>query len=52
MALYTKRAYELAELAERARSGSVTLVFAARDERYNNAVVIRDAVQSLLAGPG
>ena len=32
---------ELAELRTRARRGFVTLVFAARDERHNDAVVLR-----------
>jgi uncharacterized protein YeaO (DUF488 family) len=32
---------ELAELRAQARRGSVTLVFAARDERHNDAVVLR-----------
>lgn len=32
---------KLAELRTRARRGSVTLVFAARDERHNDAVVLR-----------
>lgn len=30
------------ELAARAATGTVTLVFAARDEQHNNAVVLRD----------
>lgn len=32
----------LAELRERARQGSLTLVYAARDEAHNNAVALRD----------
>ncbi len=34
----------LAELARRAAHGSVTLVYAARDEEHNGAVVLRDAI--------
>ncbi len=40
-------AAHIARLRELARGGSVTLVFAARDEQHCNAVVIRD----VLAGP-
>jgi len=32
----------LAELQERARQGTLTLVYAARDEEHNNAVALRD----------
>jgi uncharacterized protein YeaO (DUF488 family) len=34
----------LADLARRAAEGPVTIVYAARDEAHNNAVVIRDEV--------
>jgi len=34
----------LAELRTAARAGPVTLVFAARDERHNDAVVLRDVL--------
>lgn len=34
----------LEDLARRARAGTVTLVYAARDEQHNNAVVLRDEV--------
>lgn len=37
----------LRELAERARCGSVTLVYAARDTEHNNAVVVRELLESL-----
>ncbi|MCP3176211.1 DUF488 family protein [Desulfuromonas sp. KJ2020] len=32
----------LTELQERARQGTLTLVYAARDEEHNNAVALRD----------
>lgn len=38
------------QLAERARHGTVTLVFGARDERHNNAVVLAEVLQERLAG--
>ena len=34
----------LAELARRAAHGTVTLVYGARDEEHNGAVVLRDAI--------
>lgn len=34
----------LADLGRRAARGTVTLVYAARDERHNNAVVLRDLI--------
>jgi uncharacterized protein YeaO (DUF488 family) len=34
----------LAELARRAAGGTVTLVYGARDEEHNGAVVLRDAM--------
>jgi uncharacterized protein YeaO (DUF488 family) len=34
----------LAELARRAAGGTVTLVYGARDDRHNGAVVLRDAI--------
>ncbi|WP_111412647.1 DUF488 domain-containing protein [Billgrantia lactosivorans] len=37
----------LRELAERARKGSVTLVFSAKDERRNNAVVLKQYLEML-----
>lgn len=40
----------LADLAERSRSGNVTLVFAAREERYSNAAVIKEAIEQFQAG--
>jgi uncharacterized protein YeaO (DUF488 family) len=39
----------LAELAERARQGTVTILYAAREERYNNAQVLREVLEELLA---
>lgn len=36
----------LEELARRARAGTVTLVYAARDDEHNGAVVLRDALGS------
>ena len=35
------RAAELGDLPERCRAGAVTLVFGAKDERHNNAVVLK-----------
>ena len=35
----------LLELARRARSGPVTIVYAARDQEHNNAVVVADLVR-------
>ena len=37
----------LRDLAERAKQGCVTLVFAAKDEKYNNAVVIEQYLKML-----
>jgi uncharacterized protein YeaO (DUF488 family) len=34
----------LADLARRARAGPITIVYAARDEEHNNAVVVRNEV--------
>jgi uncharacterized protein YeaO (DUF488 family) len=42
--LADKRA-RLLELSRRARSGPVTIVYAARDEQHNNAVVVADLVR-------
>ncbi|HZT14569.1 MAG TPA: DUF488 family protein [Gaiellaceae bacterium] len=36
---------KLAELRERARKGRVTVVYAARDEEHNNAVVVAEALR-------
>ncbi len=38
----------VADLAARARRGAVTLVFAARDEDHNGALVLRDAIRDEL----
>src|SRR5512138_3585983 len=38
----------LADLARRAATGTVTLVYGARDEEHNGAVVLRDAVEDAL----
>ncbi|MFW3613789.1 DUF488 domain-containing protein [Billgrantia antri] len=37
----------LRELAERARKGNMTLVFSSKDERHNNAVVLKQYLQML-----
>jgi uncharacterized protein YeaO (DUF488 family) len=42
----------LGELAERARAGTVTLVYGARDEEQNNAVVLRDELERRLRTAG
>jgi uncharacterized protein YeaO (DUF488 family) len=39
----------LDDLARRARRGTVTLLFAARDEEHNNAVVIEQAIRERMA---
>ena len=36
----------LAELRERARRGTLTLLFAAKDVEHNNALVVREALES------
>jgi uncharacterized protein YeaO (DUF488 family) len=38
----------LADLARRAAHGTVTLVYGARDERHNGAVVLRDVIEDAL----
>ncbi len=38
----------LADLVRRAAAGTVTLVYGARDEEHNGAVVLRDAVEDAL----
>lgn len=38
----------LAGLAQRAATGTVTLVYGARDEEHNGAVVLRDAIEAAL----
>ncbi len=35
----------LADLTRRAATGTVTLVYGARDEEHNGAVVLRDAIE-------
>ncbi|MFL5429478.1 MAG: DUF488 family protein, partial [Myxococcales bacterium] len=40
----------LAELARRASVGMVTLVYSARDETHNSAVVLRGEIERALAG--
>ncbi|HEY7746869.1 MAG TPA: DUF488 domain-containing protein [Desulfuromonadales bacterium] len=40
----------VAELAEKARGGSLTLVFGAKDEKHNNAVALRDYLEKRLRG--
>jgi uncharacterized protein YeaO (DUF488 family) len=42
----------LEQLAERARRGGLTLVYAARDEEHNNAVVLRAELEAMLASAG
>ena len=43
----TARPDELARLAEAARAGPVTLLFAARDETRNNAVVLKEILEAM-----
>jgi uncharacterized protein YeaO (DUF488 family) len=42
----------LAELVKRARGGNVTLLFGARDERHNNAVVLAEVLRERLTRCG
>lgn len=42
----------LDDLAERARQGTVTLLFAARDPHRNNAVVLAEVLRERLGGRG
>jgi uncharacterized protein YeaO (DUF488 family) len=41
----------LRDLAQRARTGVVTLVYAAKDEAHNNARVLSEALEELLSDP-
>jgi uncharacterized protein YeaO (DUF488 family) len=43
---------ELRILGERARREAITLVYAARDEERNNAVVIKNLIRSMAPGAG
>ncbi|WP_374034766.1 DUF488 domain-containing protein [Bdellovibrio bacteriovorus] len=38
---------KLAELAERAQDGNVTLLYAARDEKTNHAIVLKEVLDKL-----
>ncbi len=49
--LAPERRAALAALAERARSGTVTLLYAAHDREHNNAVVLAEVLQELLGEP-
>ena len=46
-----QRAEVLEPLLQAAREGDVTLVYSARDEQHNQAVVIRDVLQEILKAP-
>jgi uncharacterized protein YeaO (DUF488 family) len=46
------KAEELEELAERARTETVTLLYAARDEARNNAVALKKFLEKLSRPPG
>ena len=39
------------ELAQKARQGKITLIFAARDEVHNNAVILKAAIEHHLSEP-
>ena len=39
----------LQELAERAAAGTVTLVYGARDDRQDNAVVLREIAEEMIS---
>jgi len=43
-------AQAMAELVRRAARGTVTLVYGARDERHNNAAVLRDLLEGAIEG--
>jgi uncharacterized protein YeaO (DUF488 family) len=40
----------LADLVRRASTGTVMLIYAARDETYNGAVVLREEIEAAVAG--
>lgn len=42
---------KLDELAQRARSSTVTLLYSARDEEHNNAIVLRELLEKSAAKP-
>jgi len=42
----------LADLASRARHGTVTLLYSAHDERHNQAMALKEILDSLAPGPG
>ncbi len=42
----------LAELAQRAQKGTVTLLYAAQDRAHNNAVVLKEVLERWLDGKG
>ncbi|MBI4294858.1 MAG: DUF488 family protein [Chloroflexi bacterium] len=41
----------LQELAQRAKSETITLVFAAKDETYNNAQALKELIETIQANP-
>jgi len=41
----------LARLTEESRQGTVSLIFAARDQERNNALVLKEFLEERLAGP-
>ena len=43
---------KMRSIAEKARKGNVTLLYSARDEEHNNAVVLRDLLQRKLGDRG
>ncbi len=43
-----EHAEEIEAIAAEGRNGPVTLVYAAKEERYNNAVVIAEAVKAVM----
>lgn len=40
---------DLSAIISATKSGTVTLLFAAKDKKYNNAVVLKEYIQSLLS---
>ncbi len=39
---------KLVELAQKAKKTNVTLIFAAKDEEYNNAIVIKEMIEKIM----
>jgi uncharacterized protein YeaO (DUF488 family) len=46
----TRQQQLLDELAQQASKRNVTLIYSAREERFNNAVVLREIIEKLMPG--